>query len=152
MGYDNGVAGGVASMEGFQRAFFPDIHERTSAPEVTSSKVTRAAVMTMTMMMKRTKSAPHHLENILLCSRVDPPLHPLLQKAAYCKFDDHLLSLFVSSLYLASACGATIGSFTTPRYGRRFTCIFGGLWFIAGSVLQVCVRRVLLCAWGVCAV
>ena len=86
--------------------------------------------------------------------------HTTNKKAAYRKFDDHLLSLFVSSLYLASACGATIGSFTTPRYGRRFTCIFGGLWFIAGSVLQVkgegcvvvvvvCVVCCCVCVWGV---
>ena len=44
MGYDNGVAGGVASMEGFQRAFFPDIHAAAGA-EVTSSKVCALRVM-----------------------------------------------------------------------------------------------------------
>lgn len=55
--------------------------------------------------------------------------------SGYCKFDDHLLQLFTSSLFLAGALAAMVGMFTCNRLGRRFTMICGGAAFIIGTIL-----------------
>jgi MFS family permease len=44
---------------------------------------------------------------------------------AYCKFDDQLLSLFVSVLFLAGIPGALVGSLVSRRFGRRPTMMLG---------------------------
>ncbi|KAG5241638.1 sugar transport protein [Salix suchowensis] len=54
----------------------------------------------------------------------------------YCKFDDHLLTLFTSSLYLAALIASFFASATTRRYGRKASMLFGGLVFLAGAVLN----------------
>jgi len=67
---------------------------------------------------------------------------PLLQvlekhndKDAFCIYNDPLLQLFVSVLFLAGIVGAFIGSFTARRFGRKPTMILGGGFFLAGAVL-----------------
>lgn len=54
----------------------------------------------------------------------------------FCKYDDPLISLFVSVLFLAGIPGAFLGSFTNKWYGRRPTMIIGGACFFAGAVLM----------------
>jgi sugar porter (SP) family MFS transporter len=56
-------------------------------------------------------------------------------KNGYCKFDDQLLQLFTSSLFLAGAVAAMVGMFTSKKFGRRFTMICGGAFFIVGTAL-----------------
>jgi hypothetical protein len=57
-------------------------------------------------------------------------------KDAFCKYNDPLLQLFVSVLFLAGIFGAFLGSFTAKRWGRRPTMMLGGLCFLAGAVLM----------------
>jgi MFS family permease len=88
MGYENGIAGGVASFPEFQAKFFPSLLQAHAGGD------------------------------------------------AYCKYDDQLLALFVSCVYLASSAGAIVGSFVTPRYGRRATIGVGAVCFLIGAALQ----------------
>eukprot|EP00775_Hariotina_reticulata_P013342 gene13342-13470_t len=56
-------------------------------------------------------------------------------KDAFCKYNDPVLQLFVSVLFLAGILGAFTGSFTARRFGRRPTMVLGGGFFLAGAVL-----------------
>ncbi len=47
-----------------------------------------------------------------------------------------LLALFTSSLYLAAAFAALVGSWTCNRFGRRNTMLAGALFFLIGVALQ----------------
>jgi MFS transporter, SP family, sugar:H+ symporter len=53
----------------------------------------------------------------------------------WCKFDDHLLSLFTSCLFLAGAFAALGGSWTSKRYGRKATMTLAGACFLVGTVI-----------------
>jgi MFS family permease len=53
----------------------------------------------------------------------------------FCKYDDHILQLFTSCLFLAGAVAAIIGSWTCKRYGRKATMMAGGACFLAGTGL-----------------
>ncbi|WIA37403.1 hypothetical protein OEZ86_014328 [Tetradesmus obliquus] len=57
-------------------------------------------------------------------------------KDAFCKYNDPLLQLFVSVLFLAGIVGAFLGSFTAKQWGRRPTMMLGGLCFLIGAVLM----------------
>jgi len=48
------------------------------------------------------------------------------------QYDDKILQLFVSSLFLAGAFSALVAMVTCKKYGRRFTMICGGAAFIIG--------------------
>jgi hypothetical protein len=64
----------------------------------------------------------------------------------YCKFNDQILQLFTSSLFLAGAFAALVGMVTCKKYGRRFTMVMGGFCFIIGrgfSALKAYVVAVL---------
>jgi hypothetical protein len=50
----------------------------------------------------------------------------------FCKFDDHMLQLFTSCLFLAGAVAAMIGSWTCKRYGRKATMV-AGEWRLKGA-------------------
>ena len=65
---------------------------------------------------------PHMLEGV---ESTDP----------FCKYDDHMLQLFTSSLFLAGAVAAMVGSYTCKRYGRKATMAAGGFAFLAGTIL-----------------
>ena len=54
----------------------------------------------------------------------------------YCVFDDQILALFTSSLFLAGMVMAPIASVTTRKLGRKFTMLMGGLWFLLGAGLN----------------
>jgi MFS family permease len=53
----------------------------------------------------------------------------------WCIFDNHLLQLFTSCLFLAGAAAAMGGSWTSRRYGRKFTMTLAGACFLAGTVI-----------------
>lgn len=53
----------------------------------------------------------------------------------FCKFDDHMLQLFTSCLFLAGAAAAMVGSWTCKRYG----CCWLELSLLQGQLaLQLC--------------
>ena len=60
----------------------------------------------------------------------DAPVDP------WCKYDDHMLSLFLSSLFITGIIGAVTGGKTCVAWGRRPTMILGGGFFLAGAVLM----------------
>jgi hypothetical protein len=80
-------------------------------------------------------ATPHRLRLTL-----PPPL--LLQMlethegSQYCGYTNTLLNLFTSSLFLAGAASALVGSWTTKHWGRRTTMILGGIFFFAGAIIQ----------------
>ncbi|EIE22371.1 general substrate transporter [Coccomyxa subellipsoidea C-169] len=53
----------------------------------------------------------------------------------YCKYNDHMLELVVSCLYLAAIVGALGSEVTSRKYGRRVTMVISGIFFTAGAVL-----------------
>ncbi|PHT99220.1 Sugar transport protein 9 [Capsicum chinense] len=54
----------------------------------------------------------------------------------YCKFSDHLLQLFTSSLYLAALVSSFGASITTKALGRKISMLLGGLIFLIGAILN----------------
>lgn len=54
----------------------------------------------------------------------------------YCKFDSELLTLFTSSLYIAALVASFFASSVTRILGRKTSMCFGGLVFLAGSILN----------------
>lgn len=54
----------------------------------------------------------------------------------YCKFDDHLLTLFTSSLYLAALVASFFAAGTTRIFGRKVSMLVGGCIFLGGAVLN----------------
>lgn len=55
---------------------------------------------------------------------------------AYCKYDNHLLTLFTSSLYLAALVASFFASVITRIFGRKTSMCSGGLVFLAGALLN----------------
>ncbi|KAI9080503.1 hypothetical protein K1719_037469 [Acacia pycnantha] len=54
----------------------------------------------------------------------------------YCKFDDEILTLFTSSLYLAALVASFFASSTTRLLGRKTSMFLGGLFFLIGALLN----------------
>jgi MFS family permease len=57
------------------------------------------------------------------------------------QFNDQILQLFTSSLFLAGAFAALVGMITCKKYGRRFTMVMGGLCFIIGEAICLISHR-----------
>lgn len=57
------------------------------------------------------------------------------KESQYCKWDDHYLQLFTSSLFLAGLIAALCGTKITAKYGRKPSMITAGLAFMIGVVL-----------------
>ncbi|KAI8470525.1 MAG: general substrate transporter [Monoraphidium minutum] len=53
----------------------------------------------------------------------------------FCKYDDHMLQLFTSSLFIAAAFSAMVGSWTCNKWGRKMTMLIGGACFLVGTGL-----------------
>jgi MFS family permease len=71
-------------------------------------------------------------------SCLPPPAAPLQHVAGddpFCKFNDQMLQLFTSCLFLSGAAAAMVGSYTCRRFGRKATMIAGGACFLGGTVL-----------------
>ncbi|RDX72431.1 Sugar carrier protein C [Mucuna pruriens] len=54
----------------------------------------------------------------------------------YCKFNSQILTLFTSSLYLSALLAGLAASSITRMLGRRATMIIGGIFFVAGALLN----------------
>nr|GMD10779.1 sugar transport protein 8-like [Ipomoea batatas] len=54
----------------------------------------------------------------------------------YCKYDDQMLQLFTSSVYLAAVIGSFFASHCCKRHGRKLTIQLGCVFFIIGLVLK----------------
>lgn len=52
----------------------------------------------------------------------------------YCKYDNHLLTLFTSSFYLAALVSSLFASRVTRKYGRKTSMFLGGLSFFVGAI------------------
>ncbi|KAK7310234.1 hypothetical protein RJT34_07621 [Clitoria ternatea] len=63
-------------------------------------------------------------------------------KNQYCKFDNQLLTLFTSSLYLAALIASFFASTTTRMLGRVPSMFLGGLFFLVGAVLNGFARNI----------
>ena len=57
-------------------------------------------------------------------------------ESQYCKFDNQLLTLFTSSLYLAALISSFFASITTRMLGRKPSMFIGGLFFLVGALLN----------------
>lgn len=54
----------------------------------------------------------------------------------YCKFDDQILTLFTSSLYLAALIASFFASTMSRMMGRKASMFLGGLFFLIGAILN----------------
>ncbi|KAL0372852.1 UNVERIFIED_CONTAM: Sugar transport protein 10 [Sesamum calycinum] len=54
----------------------------------------------------------------------------------YCKFENHMLTLFTSSLYLAALVASFFASATTRKFGRKISMTIGGVVFLIGAILN----------------
>ncbi|KAJ8759310.1 hypothetical protein K2173_006830 [Erythroxylum novogranatense] len=54
----------------------------------------------------------------------------------YCSFDDQILTLFTSSLYLAALVASFLASTVTRVFGRKLSMLLGGLVFLVGAILN----------------
>lgn len=55
---------------------------------------------------------------------------------SYCIYDNHLLTLFTSSLYFAALVASLFASKVTRALGRRVSVFVGGLAFLFGSIIN----------------
>ncbi|KAF2546269.1 hypothetical protein F2Q70_00022065 [Brassica cretica] len=67
---------------------------------------------------------------------VDRQMHNARRETAYCKFDNQLLQLFTSSLYLAALVSSFAASVVTRKYGRKISMFVGGLAFLIGALFN----------------
>ena len=58
----------------------------------------------------------------------------------YCKFDDQLLQLFTSSLYLAGIFASFAASFLCRRFGRKPIIMSASIFFLLGAILNYFAR------------
>ncbi|XP_022932731.1 sugar transport protein 13-like [Cucurbita moschata] len=66
----------------------------------------------------------------------------------YCKYDNHSLQLFTSSLYLAALTATFFASYTTRVLGRKLTMLIAGVFFIVGTVLNATAVSLLMLILG----
>ncbi|KAK8500576.1 hypothetical protein V6N12_037827 [Hibiscus sabdariffa] len=66
----------------------------------------------------------------------------------YCKFDNQILTLFTSSLYLAALLSSMTASRITRGLGRKVTMMFGGLLFAFGAIINGFAANLLMLIFG----
>ncbi|XP_031383147.1 sugar transport protein 4-like [Punica granatum] len=66
---------------------------------------------------------------------------PILEDE-YCKYNNHLLTLFTSSLYLAALISSIFASTITRKYGRKASMFVGGSLFLTGALLGSIANKV----------
>ncbi|XP_010547707.1 PREDICTED: sugar transport protein 11-like [Tarenaya hassleriana] len=54
----------------------------------------------------------------------------------YCKYDNELLTLFTSSLYLSALFASFLAATITRTFGRKLSMFIGGLSFLSGALLN----------------
>ncbi|KAK9813801.1 hypothetical protein WJX73_010313 [Symbiochloris irregularis] len=114
LGYDNGVIGGVTAMADFQLKFFEDTLYAHNHP---------AEYLAM--------NPGQGVEAAQQAQLAD-------QEAAspYCKYDDQILQLVVSSLYLAAAATSVFAAHWARKFGRKPMLFISGVLFCVGAGLQ----------------
>lgn len=58
------------------------------------------------------------------------------QQDTYCIFKNQVLTLFVSSLYLAAILSNLVSGHLTRTMGRRNSMLIGSMFFLAGAILN----------------
>lgn len=58
------------------------------------------------------------------------------ERSQYCKFDNQLLTLFTSSLYLAALVASFFAATVTRMWGRKTSMFLGGFFFLIGALLN----------------
>ncbi|AED93146.1 monosaccharide transporter [Arabidopsis thaliana] len=58
------------------------------------------------------------------------------RETEYCKYDNELLTLFTSSLYLAALFASFLASTITRLFGRKVSMVIGSLAFLSGALLN----------------
>ncbi|KAG5613747.1 hypothetical protein H5410_013571 [Solanum commersonii] len=66
----------------------------------------------------------------------------------YCKYDDQLLQLFTSSLYLSALVASFFASKAATKFGRRPTICMASILFLAGAVLSAAAKNKLMLIFG----
>lgn len=79
---------------------------------------------------------------------VDRQMHEARRETAYCKFDNQLLQLFTSSLYLAALASSFVASAVTRKYGRKISMFIGGLAFLIGALFNAFATNVAMLIIG----
>lgn len=66
----------------------------------------------------------------------------------YCKYNNHELQLFTSSLYLAAVLATFFANMVSRKYGRRATMLMAGIFFIVGTVLGTSAQNLVMLIMG----
>ncbi|KAM0937627.1 putative major facilitator, sugar transporter, major facilitator superfamily [Dioscorea sansibarensis] len=66
----------------------------------------------------------------------------------YCKYDNHGLQLFTSSLYLAGLISTFFASYTTRRLGRKPSMLIAGVFFILGVIFNAVAQNLAMLIAG----
>jgi len=71
-----------------------------------------------------------------------------LHETDYCKYDNQLLTLFTSSLYISALVMTFFASFLTRKKGRKASIIVGALSFLAGAILNATAQNIAMLIIG----
>jgi len=66
----------------------------------------------------------------------------------YCKYDNWLLQLFTSSLYISALFASFFASKAATKLGRRTTILIASIFFIVGAVLSAAAKNKLMLIFG----
>ncbi|WVZ98427.1 hypothetical protein U9M48_043873 [Paspalum notatum var. saurae] len=70
------------------------------------------------------------------------------RQSTYCKYDNQGLQLFTSSLYIAGLVATLFASYTTRRFGRRFTMRMAGILFVIGAIFNGSAQNLIMLIVG----
>lgn len=68
--------------------------------------------------------------------------HTHLKETDYCKYDDQILTLFTSSLYISALFMTFFASYLTRNKGRKASIIVGALSFLLGALLNAFAKNI----------
>lgn len=71
-----------------------------------------------------------------------------LNETDYCKYDNQILTLFTSSLYLAALVSTFGASHVTRNKGRRASIICGSISFFAGAIMNAAAKNIAMLIIG----
>lgn len=80
--------------------------------------------------------------------QVERQMEKSRHETAYCKFDNQMLQLFTSSLYLAALVASFWASVITRKHGRKVSMFIGGLAFLIGALFNAFATNVLMLIIG----
>lgn len=66
----------------------------------------------------------------------------------YCKFDDQILQLFTSSLYLAAMVSSFFASACCNKWGRKVTIQLASAFFLVGVILNAAAKNIAMLIVG----